>query len=802
MTFEMIRSTLRANCFASSGQIATALRRSVLVMLMTVFAVLPLCIRYSTIAIGAPMAQPSAPPTSAAIPLIVARADRTAEIIRKMYPKAKVRVDRSSNAIVVVANTDDMTGIKTIISGLDVKSADAQQIEPITIRTNDASKIAKRLGELFKHATFSATTKSLLLVSANAQDLTQIHTIITALTAPANTPPPVLQPTSAFHITMGNARGILRAVSRALPHSNVAQVGNNIVVTGTADDLTAAKTLVDELDKPTPTMPYVAIYKLASANATSVADLLTRSMPSITVVTDKDLNAISVTAIAADQARVQSAVSQLDTQPQGGNGGSFQAAQGDVDVISLRSATPTTAGGGATSATDIASTVTQALAVSAPDIKIVVQPNSTRLVVSGSSRSRDTARRLIEKLDVAEPLVELDTRVLEIDEGSQSQLGLKFPTPVLDTTYSEIQPVNSLGSSPQYLKLQPITRSPLTLAAQLDFLLSTNQAKILEDPRITTFSGRTATLRAGETVNILTTAGGGTGTVATTQIQSFQTGVTLDITPVVNTNDYVTLTLHPAVNSIAGVGSSGVPNIQTRDTTTTVGMRDGQTLIIGGLIEDSDTKSVTKIPLLGDLPIVGRFFQDVGTTHTRNELVVTVTPHILKPGDSGSVSRLSLLPDESARTAGQSNAAEVPSLSTRHLSDVAPQTTVPSATSMIAKSSGADGVFEYGAEPLNTVVALNALPQILFAKAQPTIVTKGTPVLISVVTTSNVTGVTFAGNKSAGLTHLTAVGVGRWEATVDIGESEDAFDAELRAVDSNGASTSLAIPFTVAKTPQ
>ena len=82
------------------------------------------------------------------------------------------------------------------------------------------------------------------------------------------------------------------------------------------------------------------------------------------------------------------------------------------------------------------------------------------------------------------------------------------------------------------------------------------------------------------------------GTVATTQVQSFQTGVTLDITPVVNAGDYITVTLHPSVNSIPAISATGVPNIQTRDTTTTVGLRDGQTIVIAGLIEDLDQRSI------------------------------------------------------------------------------------------------------------------------------------------------------------------------------------------------------------------
>jgi type II secretory pathway component GspD/PulD (secretin) len=121
------------------------------------------------------------------------------------------------------------------------------------------------------------------------------------------------------------------------------------------------------------------------------------------------------------------------------------------------------------------------------------------------------------------------------------QLGLQFPTSAITSTFTEVPPVYPSGNTVPgagqqipYLNFFPLIRSPIALTVALNFLISNNKARILEDPRITTVSGRTASLRAGETVNILTTTGGGTGTVATTQAQSFQTGVTLDITPVVN----------------------------------------------------------------------------------------------------------------------------------------------------------------------------------------------------------------------------------------------------------------------------
>ena len=429
---------------------------------------------------------------------------------------------------------------------------------------------------------------------------------------------------------------------------------------------------------------------------------------------------------------------------------------------------------------------------------------------------------MISVLDVPEPLVELDTRVLEVDEGAQTQLGLKFPTPALATTYSEITPTNTNGSIPDFLRLQGLTRTPLTLGAQLDFLISNNQAKILEDPRITTFSGRTATLRAGETVNILTTAGGGSGTVATTQIQSFQTGVTLDITPVVNTDDYITVTLHPSVNSIAGIGTSGVPNIQTRDTTTTIGLHDGETLIIGGLIEDTDTKTVQKIPLLGDIPLIGRLFQDVGTSHTRNELVVTVTPRILRSGEIGSVSRLQLAPTPLPSIAafatlppvrsGNRSSIATPTLtgsSTERRQSISANfsnpTAVPEATSSarpLPNAFSQTNTYTYGVAPQNNYADPNQPPRIFYIRAQPTVVTLGVPISIAVLTTTNVTQLTIGPASSTQPTHLQPIGPGKWQGSFPFDASQlpstvGNVSEVLTASTLEGSTTSVNVPFTI-----
>ena len=302
-------------------------------------------------------------------------------------------------------------------------------------------------------------------------------------------------------------------------------------------------------------------------------------------------------------------------------------------------------GGPSTTATDIANTVTQALQGSAGDLHIVVPPNSTELVLTGSPYSIKLAKELIASSIVRRRWSRWTPKCWKSMKARSSSSACKFQrqrsarrSPKWRPSIRPGTPIRGPAQQIPYLNFFPLIRSPISFTLELNFLIANNKARILEDPRITTVSGRTASLRAGETVNILTTTGGGTGTVATTQVQSFQTGVTLDITPVVNADDYITVTLHPSVNSIAAISAAGVPNIQTRDTTTTVGLRDGQTIVIAGLIEDVDSRSIQKIPFLGDLPLLGRaLFTYQNIQKTRNELIVTVTPHIVRPGESGGI---------------------------------------------------------------------------------------------------------------------------------------------------------------------
>lgn len=779
-------------------------------------------------------------------------ASRGAAVLRAVYPEAHITVDGHANAVIIVAPGYEEQGMRTIASGIDIKNPTSTATDTYQLKVLTPSTVTARLNSVFPKARVLVAPNRTVIIMASPADMSQIKAVITAIdTAPPTPTPKPRYPAEAVRITQRNVKQIAHAIAVEAPDVRVAISGSEILLSGPPDDVDHAKQLVAELDVPQMGTQYTQVYRLKYIDAGSVAELFQRSFSNLPIAVDADLNAITVTSNLTVQRRIADAMSQLDVPPPGAAGGQEGGGPGasGIEVVDLKAAIPGLQGGPSTTATDIAATVTQALQGSASDLHIVVPPNSTELVLTGSPYSVKLAKELIEKLDRPQTMVAMDTEVLEVDEGTTKQLGLALSPAAISSTFTEVPPVYPVGNTVPgagqqipYLNFFPLIRSPISFTAVLNFLIQNNKARILEDPRITTISGRTASLRAGETVNILTTTGGGTGTVATTQVQSFQTGVTLDITPVVNDGDYITLTLHPSVNSIAAISAAGVPNIQTRDTTTTVGLHDGQTIVIAGLIEDLDSRSVQKIPFLGDLPLVGRaLFTYQNLQKTRNELIVTVTPHIVRPGDSGGIgsSKLGIprpeglptLPPDTQMPAPRRVAAEpppevntpeprrepqpinvptpvVPQSNTPPPGGVA--TAKPSATASPAGPTPAPlpsafsqtNVYTFGQAPQNNYAAPNAAPQIFYVQVSPSVVKNGQTMTIAAITTTNVAHLSFGPNSLLPMTSLQSIGPGQWQGTfpfsaagLPIGQSS--VTLSLTATTGMGTSVALPIPLSL-----
>jgi type II secretory pathway component GspD/PulD (secretin) len=776
--------------------------------------------------------------SSTVVPLAIVPAARAAQVVRSLYPRLSVRTDAQSNAIVLAGSATDILGARTIIQGLDVRDASKPTTEAITLRTQTASVVADRLRALYPGAKITIVSRTSMLVSALPPDLTQIKALIAGIDAA--TPAPTLQPVSsdAVKVMQRRPQDVARAVNAQIPRVRAAVSGGTIALNGSPEDVARAKVLIAQLDVPAYGARYVQIYRIKNVDAKSVAELIRRSFPDAAVTVDASLNALSVSATAGDHQRISEGIGRIDgTTTATSSGGDPVSAAGSAggvasthEVIMLESIVPSQGYGATTTAQDIAGAVQQALSVSNPDLRITVPNGTQQLIVTGSTQTVRAAKELIAELDVIPQSVVLDTEILELDESSARNLGLQLLTTSVNTTFSEVLPTPNpfTGTPGRLTDLAALTRTGISFQVGLNLLVQNGKARVLADPRITTMSGRTATIRAGDSISILTTVGGGSGTVATSQLQTFQTGVTLDITPIITKNGEISVALHPVVNSLSGF-LNGVPQIATRDTQTSVHLHDNETLVIGGLIQESTQNQVTKVPLLGDIPLIGKIFRNSNTTSTRNELIIVVTPHLLSANATTTVPSaaqppgiqiptprpLPTLPPNvafptpratpsPAPRAGKSPAAAASPgpASSPSAGPSASASTVPFATpSAFAQAN----VYVYGSPPPSTFAGAGDAPQIYYAMLSPTVLTPNATVRVTVIASTNVQKLTIA-NRSTTI-GLSPLGSGKWQGVfsanaLGLPPTATTLQLTLTASRNDGQSASIAIPVSLTREEQ
>lgn len=163
--------------------------------------------------------------------------------------------------------------------------------------------------------------------------------------------------------------------------------------------------------------------------------------------------------------------------------------------------------------------------------------------------------------------------------------------------------------------------------ATLNALITDGKANVLAKPNIMTLNNKEAVIRIGGSVPIPKLSV--TDSTSTTSYEYHDTGIILRYTPVINDNGEITATVHTEVSSPMYIEEMKAYRFQTRSADTVVRLKNGETLVIGGLIGSEEAKSMSKIPFLGDLPILGNFFRSVKKSKSDSELVIFLTAKII-----------------------------------------------------------------------------------------------------------------------------------------------------------------------------
>ena len=265
------------------------------------------------------------------------------------------------------------------------------------------------------------------------------------------------------------------------------------------------------------------------------------------------------------------------------------------------------------------------------------------------------AGRLITAIDKAKPEVVIDVEVLEVDRGRLKEFGLQIASPGspgLDGAVGvnreslTVRDIQTLTSADVFLTGFP--------ALFYRLLKSDTNSRMLANPQLRAQEGTAAQARFGERVPVPNTtfqpiATGGVQQQPITSYTYENIGVNIDITPRTHHNDDVSLALKVEVSAISGVGYAGLPTFGSRTVNTIIRLKDGETSVLAGLIRDDERNTVEGIPGLSDIPFIGRLFAHNTTERRETDIIVTLTPHIVRVLD---LSEADLRPFRVGRDAG------------------------------------------------------------------------------------------------------------------------------------------------------
>ena len=274
----------------------------------------------------------------------------------------------------------------------------------------------------------------------------------------------------------------------------------------------------------------------------------------------------------------------------------------------------------------------------------VDEPNSA-ILVNDYINKIDDMRDVLATIDQPPQQVLIESRLIDITHSDLDNLGLSFssvgktipiksggaksnPPLVISSGSSNLGSISTSTSAARTSHEFTFTlaQGSGSLTANIDALIQNQRVKVIANPAILTLNNVEAKITIGEKFPIREQTQTSTGTLQSTRF--VDVGTTLRVTPKINRDKYIQMHIHPEVSSVSSTLDAG-PRITTREADTTVLVRDGQPIVIAGLLKEDNTSIKQRVPLLGQIPIIGLAFQNRSKDHTQKELVVIITPTLI-----------------------------------------------------------------------------------------------------------------------------------------------------------------------------
>ena len=278
---------------------------------------------------------------------------------------------------------------------------------------------------------------------------------------------------------------------------------------------------------------------------------------------------------------------------------------------------------------------TQRLAVPPPGIpEVNISDQFIRIIIlKGTDANLKRALDLLKEIDTPAPQVLIEAKILDVVEGTSRDIGITWDfSPNGTTGKFKLDKPLPKGKWNEVI-FGRLSREVLNFNAALEAAILANKARLLPSPKIIALYNHRARIFIGDEVTyLLGTKINQNGT--TLETGQVNVGVELNVVAVANPDGTINLKVNPEIGSLLQLDTQAngisLPRISRRTVQTSVRIKDGETLVIGGLLNENETKSVRKIPLLGDLPFLGQFFRRDSHEKSKSELVITLKATIMK----------------------------------------------------------------------------------------------------------------------------------------------------------------------------
>jgi len=476
------------------------------------------------------------------------------------------------------------------------------------------AEAARRLEEMYPWLTARPAGNQVLLIGA-AQDIGDAQKSLPEVERTWFMSQRINEVVFLKYASVGQVATMIKAMYPTLSADSLGsedKPGGGIGLSGARGEVMAAKEIIRQVDVPLASMQPDVMYHVYSVKYSSAPELKT-------LVENANLDVSAVVGPITFAPRMPRfnplSGSSLGTQgPNNGGGLGGQRGGGATSTgVGQGGANGGSTGGGG-------------------DEAFTEGDEAKMLVLRGTREAIDKALALIAQVDIEPIQVMLEVKVVDASPEKLEDYGIKWnwsPFKFLEAPGGT--GISTFPGATRDSNVGTFSRVPWDFTGILTAMVTNKDAKILAKPRIQVLDNRDAQFFIGDTIRARVSQAGGLGGT-TVEIVEFPIGIVLLVRPRVNADGNITMRVHPVVSTITAIDSDNVPQTSSREADTTVMIKDGETMVIGGLIREEDITTMMKIPILGDLPLIGELFRSRNHNNRKSEILVVITPRIVRSG--------------------------------------------------------------------------------------------------------------------------------------------------------------------------